>query len=109
MIIDQGQLIAIKDNFIIFRKKIEILTPIIDLRKSKIVKLAKSLGGLCWSSLVYIHTSYDGKYPPSSKDYANILRWETFEEARLLGSLVLRAVSEKLMELPKMKNYEIKS
>jgi len=90
-------------------KKIDVLTPVINLRKSEIVKLAKSLGEPCWSSLAYTHTSYDGRYPPSSKDHANILRSKAFEEAKLPDPLVLRAVSEKLMELPKTKNYEIKS
>ena len=90
-------------------KKIEILTPVINLRKSEIIKLANQLGDPCWSSLAYTHTSYDGRYPPSSEDHANILRSKGFEEAGLPDPLVLRAVSEELMELPKTKNYETKS
>ena len=90
-------------------REIEILAPLMSMKKFEIVKLAKSLDETCWKALAYTHTSYDGKYPPSSNDHANMLRSKAFEEANLPDPLVLRAVSEKLMPLPKSKNYETKN
>ena len=90
-------------------KKIEILTPLMFMKKYEIINLSKTLGEQCWDALAYTHTSYDGKYPPSSNDHANMLRSKAFEEANLPDPLVLRAVSENLMRLPKSKNYEIKN
>ena len=90
-------------------REIEILAPLMSMKKFEIVKLAKSLDETCWKALAYTHTSYDGKYPPSSKDHANMLRSKAFEEANLPDPLVLRAVSEKLIPLPKSKNYETKN
>jgi len=90
-------------------KRINILTPLMNLQKSQIVDLARKLPDPSWRALSYTHTSYDGQYPPSSNDHANLLRAKGFEEAGLPDPLILRAVNENLMELPKTKNYEIKS
>ena len=89
-------------------RKIRILTPLMDLKKSDIVLMAKGLDKKCWEALSFSHTSYDGKYPPTSNDHANLLRARGFEEAGYPDPLVERAVQENLMELPKTKNYENK-
>ena len=89
-------------------RKIKILTPLMDLKKSDIVLMAKGLDKKCWEALSFSHTSYDGKYPPTSNDHANLLRARGFEEAGYPDPLVERAVQENLMELPKTKNYENK-
>jgi 7-cyano-7-deazaguanine synthase len=90
-------------------RKIKILAPLMDLKKSEIVLMAKKLPNKCWEALSFSHTSYDGKYPPTSNDHANLLRARGFEEANLPDPLVERAVAESLMELPKSRNYENKS
>jgi|TARA_B100000131_G_scaffold61304_1_gene57173 7-cyano-7-deazaguanine synthase len=87
-------------------KKIEILTPLLDLKKYEIVNLAFELGKECWNALAYTHTSYCGKFPPSGKDHASLLRARGFEEAGLPDPLILRAYEEGLVDLPKTKNYE---
>ena len=94
--------------FLSMERKIKILTPLIDLKKSEIVLMGKELPSLCWKALSFSHTSYDGKYPPTSNDHANLLRARGFEEAGFPDPLVERAVSENLMDFPNTKNYEIK-
>jgi 7-cyano-7-deazaguanine synthase len=81
-----------------------ICTPLIYMSKAETVSLAKALPG-CWEALAYTHTSYDGKYPPTDANHANILRADGFEKAGLPDPLVLRAHSEGLMELPTTPNY----
>ena len=83
-----------------------IQTPLIHMSKAETVALAKELPG-CWEALAYTHTSYDGKYPPTDMNHANVLRAQGFLEAGLPDPLVLRAVQEGLMELPKTKNYDV--
>ena len=82
-----------------------MLTPLMNLSKSETVLLAKQLPG-CWDALAYTHTSYDGKYPPTDKNHANVLRAEGFEKAGLPDPLVLRAMMEGLMSIPMTPNYD---
>jgi 7-cyano-7-deazaguanine synthase len=86
-------------------RPIRIHTPLMDLSKADTVRMAKGLPG-CWEALAYTHTSYDGKYPPTDMNHANVLRADGFEKAGLPDPLVVRAWSEGLMELPKTTNYD---
>lgn len=81
-----------------------IHTPLMHLTKAESVHLAKTLDG-CWEALAYSHTAYDGAYPPVGHDHATLLRAKGFEAAGLPDPLILRAVSEGLMELPNTENY----
>lgn len=83
---------------------INIHTPLMFLDKAATVKLAHSMPA-CWDALAYSHTSYDGKYPPTGMNHANVLRAFGFAEAGLPDPLVLRAYREGLMELPVSQNY----
>lgn len=82
-----------------------ILAPLMYLTKSDTVKLSHSLPG-CWEALAYSHTSYDGKYPPTDGNHANVLRAYGFEQAGLPDPLVLRAVAEGVMQVPSTSNYD---
>lgn len=84
--------------------EIFIHTPLMNLTKADTVDLAYSLPG-CWEAMAYTHTSYDGKYPPTDMNHANILRAKGFEEAGLPDPLVVRAWQEGLMDLPATNNY----
>lgn len=85
-------------------KNVQVLAPLMFLSKYDSVLLAATLPG-CMDALAYSHTSYDGKYPPTDMNHANVLRAKGFEEAGLPDPLVLRAWREGLMELPKTDNY----
>lgn len=85
---------------------IRIHTPLMHLTKAESVHLAKRLPG-CLDALAYSHTSYDGKYPPTDMNHANVLRAQGFEEAGVPDPLVLRAWKEGLMSLPKTANYRL--
>lgn len=86
-------------------RSICLLTPLMDMSKAESVKLAHKLPG-CWEALAYSHTSYDGQYPPTDMNHANVLRADGFEKAGLPDPLVLRAHREGLMELPTTANYD---
>jgi 7-cyano-7-deazaguanine synthase len=86
-------------------RAIQIDTPLMHLTKAETVGMARALPG-CWEALAYSHTSYDGKYPPSDMNHANVLRADGFERAGFADPLVLRAHAEGLMELPATANYD---
>lgn len=81
-----------------------IRTPLIDLTKEETVKMAYGMPE-CWKALAYSHTSYDGKYPPTDMNHANVLRADGFMKAGLPDPLVIRAWHEGLMPLPESANY----
>jgi len=83
---------------------ISIHTPLMFLSKAESVNMAYELSG-CWDALAFSHTSYDGRYPPTDMNHANVLRADGFEKAGKPDPLVLRAVKEGLMELPETENY----
>jgi len=82
----------------------KIDAPLMFLSKAETVKLSFGLPG-CVKALAYSHTSYDGKYPPTDNNHANILRAEGFKNANLPDPLVVRAIVEGLMEPPHTSNY----
>jgi 7-cyano-7-deazaguanine synthase len=84
---------------------IDIDAPLLFSSKADSIRHAMDLQG-CMEALAYSHTSYDGKYPPTDMNHANVLRAAGFEEAGVPDPLVLRAVSEGLMELPNTANYQ---
>lgn len=86
-------------------KEISILCPLIYMSKAESVILAKTLPG-CFEALAYSHTSYDGKYPPTDMNHANVLRANGFEKAGLPDPLVVRAWREQKMDLPETSNYD---
>ncbi len=88
------------------KPRFSIDTPLMNLTKAETCQMAKDLGDDCWGALAYSHTAYDGAYPPTGHDHATLLRAKGFEEAGLPDPLILRAVSEGLMELPQSANYE---
>ncbi|CAB4169010.1 COG0603 Predicted PP-loop superfamily ATPase [uncultured Caudovirales phage] len=83
---------------------LRIIAPLMNLSKEESVKLAYNTSG-AWEALAYSHTSYDGKYPPTDMNHANILRADGFKKAGLPDPLVIRAWNEGLMELPLTNNY----
>lgn len=85
-------------------QSIKIHTPLMYMTKAETVQLSNELPG-CWEALAYSHTSYDGKYPPTDMNHANVLRAEGFLQAGLPDPLVLRAYKEGLMDLPTTPNY----
>lgn len=87
-----------------YKKELVINTPLMFMSKAESIKLAMTLPG-CMEALAYSHTSYDGKYPPTDMNHSNVLRAKGFEEAGVPDPLVVRAVMDGLMPLPKTENY----
>lgn len=83
----------------------KILAPLMYMSKAETVRMAHEMPE-CWAALAYTHTSYDGKYPPTDMNHANVLRACGFEKANLPDPLVLRAVREGIMEPPATSNYD---
>lgn len=83
---------------------LRIITPLMDLTKAQSIELAAQLPG-CMKALAYSHTAYDGAYPPTGHDHATLLRAKGFFEADMPDPLVVRAVFEGRMPLPKTINY----
>lgn len=83
---------------------LEIVTPLMYLTKAQSIHKGLELPG-CYAAWAYSHTAYDGAYPPVGHDHATLLRAKGFEEADVPDPLILRAVREGLMELPRSDNY----
>jgi 7-cyano-7-deazaguanine synthase len=86
------------------KQRIRIATPLMFKSKAETCQLATELKD-CMTALAYSHTSYDGKYPPTDMNHANVLRAKGFEDAGLPDPLVVRAWMEGLMDLPETLNY----
>lgn len=86
-------------------RRFQLVAPLMHMSKSESVKFAHNIPG-CWEALAYTHTSYDGKYPPTDMNHANVLRAQGFEAAGLPDPLVFRAYYEGLMQLPSTSNYD---
>ena len=69
--------------------KINIHTPLIDLNKIQIVKLAQKLNG-CMKALSYSHTCYNNKIPPCGICPACVIRAKGFKEANIEDPLLKR-------------------
>ena len=84
--------------------KFTIHTPLMNMSKAESIKLVMSMD-TAYTALAWTHTAYDGKYPPTGKDHASLLRAQGFLEAGVPDPLVLRAVFDGARELPKTPNY----
>jgi len=86
-------------------ERVSIEAPLMYYSKAATVRMAYALGDECLRALSFSHTSYDGKYPPTDKNHANVLRAHGFEMAGFPDPLVVRAYLEQAMELPDTANY----
>lgn len=85
--------------------RIRIMAPLMHCSKAQTVKIAYAMPD-CWKALQYTHTGYDGAYPPTDMNHANVLRAAGFEEAGYPDPLVERAWRDGLMPLPLSANYD---
>jgi len=83
-----------------------IHAPLMNCTKAQTVYMAYA-NPACWKALAYTHTSYDGKFPPTDMNHANVLRAKGFEDAELPDPLVIRAVLLGLMDMPSTRNYDV--
>lgn len=83
---------------------LNIDAPLMNMSKSESVELAYRTPH-AYDALALSHTAYDGRYPPTGKDHASVLRAHGFEQAGKPDPLVLRAYREGRMELPNTMNY----
>ena len=84
--------------------RFQLHAPLMNKSKADTVRMAYDMPD-CWHALAFTHTSYDGNYPPTDMNHANVLRAKGFEDAGLPDPLVLRAHQEGLMPLPSTANY----
>lgn len=90
-------------------ESLRVLTPLMSFDKKETVLLALEMLG-CYQALGLTHTSYDGEYPPKSKDHATLLRAKGFEFAGVPDPLILRAHEEGLLpDYPDTPNYSTKA
>lgn len=85
-------------------RKFRLQTPLIRLSKADSIHLALRTPHT-YDALALSHTSYDGKFPPTGRNHANLLRERGFLEAGVPDPLVVRAAIEGLMEFPTTPNY----
>lgn len=83
---------------------IHVVAPLMSMSKAESVRLSQSLPG-GYEALAFSHTAYDGKFPPTGKDHASVLRAHGFAEAGVPDPLVVRAWMGGHMELPVTPNY----
>lgn len=72
---------------------IELLTPLMALKKMQIVELAREVGAL--EALAFSHTCYEGQYPPCGECPACKLRAKGFKEAGIQDPLLERWEAER--------------
>lgn len=86
-----------------------IHAPLMDLSKEESILMANTFPG-CMAALAFSHTSYNGEYPPTDKNHANVLRAHGFYEAGMPDPLIVRAAwIDEVMAKPTAKNYEVVS
>lgn len=84
---------------------VTVEAPLLHTTKADTVRIAMGIPG-CMPALAWSHTSYDGQFPPTGMNHANVLRAHGFEEVGIPDPLVLRAWSMGVMELPGSPNYD---
>ncbi len=85
---------------------ISIVTPFLHVDKADQIRFILNKAPRSLPVLAFTHTAYDGQYPPTGRDHANVLRAEAFMRAGVPDPLVVRANMEGLMLLPNTDNYD---
>lgn len=87
-------------------EEFQVLAPLLHQTKAESIEMMVGMGRMSW--LAFTHTAYDGKYPPTGKDHASVLRAHGFEAAGWPDPLVLRAaLVDQVMALPETLNYSL--